>query len=331
MTRKKLVHLLIGAAVAAPFLWLIFRRIDPQEIWRAVADADAGWIGAALLAFGVGYACRIERWRWMLLKTNPRLRWIDCAGPLLAGFAANNVLPLRAGDVLRSFAFNAHLGTTSGVMIATLFVERLLDLLMVLAVFGIALAMFGLDVARLAGVSGFLLLVAAAVIVFVLLYPAWFAPLLRRIGSWLARWFPRFGTKIADEIDKSLATLLHLSDGGRMGPLILWSVAAWAAEGCIFWFAALSLPSIAHPIAAWLTLPVAALATLVPSTPGYVGTFDYFAMQAMIALGNDMAAAAACAVLIHLLLWLPPTVLGGIYLLFRPVSHRETKTTGELA
>jgi len=63
----------------------------------------------------------------------------------MASFAANNVLPFRAGDVLRSFAFNRKLGTTSGVVIATLFVERLLDLLILLILLGAALAFFNLD------------------------------------------------------------------------------------------------------------------------------------------------------------------------------------------
>jgi hypothetical protein len=94
-----------------------------------------------------------------------------------------------------------------------------------------------------------------------------------------------------------------------------WSLAAWLAEGCVFWFAALALSSIDTPAAGWVALPVGTLATLIPSTPGYVGTFDYFTARAMSALGNDAMAATAYAILVHALLWLPPTVLGGVYLL----------------
>ncbi|HSC81948.1 MAG TPA: lysylphosphatidylglycerol synthase domain-containing protein, partial [Chitinolyticbacter sp.] len=62
-------------------------------------------------------------------------------------------------------------------------------------------------------------------------------------------------------------------------------------------------------------LPVGTLATLIPSTPGYVGTFDYFTVRAMTALGNGQVVATAYALLVHALLWLPPTLAGGAYLL----------------
>jgi uncharacterized membrane protein YbhN (UPF0104 family) len=68
---------------------------------------------------------------------------------------------------------------------------------------------------------------------------------------------------------------------------------------------------------------VGTFATVIPSTPGYIGTFDYFTAQAMSALGNTAAAAAAFAFLVHAVLWLPPTVAGGLYLLMNPVSLRN--------
>ena len=72
---------------------------------------------------------------------------------------------------------------------------------------------------------------------------------------------------------------------------------------------------------------MATLATLIPSTPGYIGTFDYFMTWAMIQLGNAPSPAAAAAFLVHTLLWLPPTIVGGAYLLSHPI-RRITAATG---
>ena len=154
MTARKAVRLLLGIALAGFFGWLILRQIDAGQVRQAFAGADAGWIAAAAAAFVIGYASRIQRWRVMLRVDNPALRWKDCAGPLLGSFAATNVLPFRAGDVLRAFAFNGRLGTGSGTVVATLFVERLLDMLMVLVLLGTTLALFGMDTSRFAGVGG---------------------------------------------------------------------------------------------------------------------------------------------------------------------------------
>ncbi|TJZ77366.1 lysylphosphatidylglycerol synthase transmembrane domain-containing protein [Chitiniphilus eburneus] len=315
MKPKQAARLGLGILLAVFFLWLIARQIDPAALVQAFAGTRGGWVALALAMFCVGYACRIARWRAMLARDNPALRWSNCAGPLLASFAANNVLPFRAGDVLRAFAFNARLGTSAGTVLATLFVERLLDLLMVLVMLGAALAAFGLEASRFAGLGSAALITVALAILVLLLFPQLFAPLARLAGKLAGRVSPTLGEKLSTEIERGLATLGHLAAGSTMARLVGWSLAAWIAEGTVFWMAALALPELTTAAAGWLALPVGTLATLIPSTPGYVGTFDYFTVRAMTALGNGQAAATAYAFLVHALLWLPPTVVGGLYFL----------------
>ena len=313
MTGKQLQRLTIQALLAILFVWLIVRQINLHDLKEAFIGTTAVWAIVGLFAFAVDYACRIERWRLMLNRDNPRLEWRHCAGPFLGSFAANNVLPFRAGDVLRAFAFNERLAVSSGIVLATLFVERLLDLLMVLVILSAALFLFDLNVSGFAGV-GFATLVAIAIGILVLLfYPGLFAPLAFATGRLAVRMAPGLGQKLFNEINKSMDTLAHLAKGHTMIKLVMWSLAAWLAEGCVFWFAAIALPSIATPNAAWLALPVGTLATLIPSTPGYVGTFDYFTVRSMSALSNNPSASTAYALLVHALLWFPPTVIGGIY------------------
>ena len=323
MTAKQILRFALGTLLAILFIWLIARQINLDELKKAFAGITTSWAIAGLVVFSVGYACRIERWRLMLNRDNPSLQWSHCAGPLLGSFAANNVLPFRAGDVLRAFAFNDRLGVSSGIVVATLFVERLLDLLMVLVLLGVVLALFGLDVSGFAGVGSAALIAIAIGILLLLLFPQLFAPVAIVSGKFVARVAPKLGKKLLDEINKSLVTLVHLAKGDTMIRLVAWSLAAWLAEGCVFWFAALALSSIATPAAGWLALPVGTLATLIPSTPGYIGTFDYFTVRAMSALGNNTVASTAYALFVHVLLWLPPTLIGGLYLLLQPTKKQN--------
>lgn len=306
----------LGIAFAAFFIWLIATQVNLSELNNALRNTNPAWVGAALFAFCIGYACRIARWRKMLLQDSPLLSFKNCAGPLLASFAINNVLPFRSGDVMRAFAFNRQLGTSSGIVLASLFVERLLDLLMVLLILGGALAVFRLDIERFAGLGSVMLISLSLLIVLVLLFPALFKPLALGLNKVIIKLFPRFGNKLATEINKGMDTLAHLSKKGTMLILMLWSCAAWLAEGMLFWCVAMALlPAIEAPAAGWLALPVGTLATLIPSTPGYIGTFDYFTIKAMTALGNTATISTAYALLVHALLWLPPTLTGGLYLL----------------
>jgi uncharacterized membrane protein YbhN (UPF0104 family) len=186
--------------------------------------------------------------------------------------------------------------------------------------------MFKLDANGFAGIGGFALIAIALGILLVLVFPNLFAPVARVMGNLALKIAPKSGQKLLEEINKGLLTLIHLSKGDMMIRLLIWSFAAWLAEGCLFWFAAFALSTITIPTSGWLALPVGTLATLIPSTPGYVGTFDYFTVRAMSVLGNSISASTAYALLVHILLWLPPTLIGGLYLLLNPIKkHKASK------
>jgi uncharacterized protein (TIRG00374 family) len=267
--------------------------------------------------FLAGYGCRVARWRMMLAAHNGELRWRDCAGPLFASVAANNVLPFRMGDIIRSFGFCKQLGVSQGVSITTLFVERLLDLLMVLLFLAGALAVFpGGELVRWSGLAPVL---GVAALSLLLMHPALFEYLADVAARLLRRLAPHFGELLTREVHRSVETIAHVSSARTMAVLIVWSFLAWACEGLVFWFCACALPALDAPSGAWLALPVGTLSTIIPSAPGFIGTFDFFVAQAMTQSGNDPAASAAFAVLVHLMLWIPATVLGGAYLLSHPL------------
>lgn len=325
---KKYLKLGIGIAIAAFFVWLILKNIDLNELAASFRQAKLAYIGAAVVVFFVGYACRIQRWRLMLTQENTSLRWSQCAGPFFASVAANNVLPFRAGDLLRGFGFNKQLGVSASTTITTLFVERLLDLLMVVSFLGIALAYFGMDSSKLVGFGGSALLLAGLGLLFLLVFPSIFKPLAFGLSLTIRKLFPAFGVKLHAEFVKIFTALEHTSKGSTITRLIIWSFSAWLAEGCVFWLVALSIPTITHTLAAWIALPIGTLATVIPSTPGFVGTFDYFTAKAMGSLGNSTSSSIAFAFIVHAVLWLPPTITGGLYLLANPV--KQAKNEGKM-
>lgn len=323
----KYIKLIIGLIFASYFMWLIIRQIHVDELLQLFATTRFEALLVAVLAFLIGYACRIARWQAMLKRDNPCISWLNCAGPLLGSFAANNVLPFRIGDLMRAFAFNQQLGTNASTVLATLFVERLLDLLMVLLLLGGALNYFDLDSSRFAGIGTITLITLALLILLVLCLPQLFLPFANLFNQTVTHVAPNIGKKLADWIQNAFSTLNHLAGASIMGNLMGWSLAAWLAEAGVFLFSAKAFAALPVPQASWLALPVGTLSTLIPSTPGYVGTFDYFVVHAMTTLHNPTTIATAYALLVHFVLWLPPTLLGGLYLLFKPTHLLKTGFT----
>ena len=315
---------------------MFFRQARLEETRSALSEIDHAWLVAAVGALGIGYSCRIQRWREMLARDNPRVTWKKCAGPFLGSFAVNNLVPFRGGDILRSIGFEESLGASSGIVLATLFIERLLDLLMLLLFLLVMLAVFHLRSGPIAGIAGGVLIGSLVAIVALLVFPPILKPFLLLGGSLALRFLPRFGHKIADEIHRSLATLEHLATGRKMFCLIGWSLLAWTAEGCVFWCTARSLPTVTTPMAAWLAFPIGSLAVLLPGTPGEIGTFHYFVGRAMTEIGNNPATGVAYALLVHAVLWIATTLVGGACLHFalrneRALLHLKGRSSPEHA
>jgi glycosyltransferase 2 family protein len=311
------VQLALGLTLAGLFIWLILRDLDREALVQALRDPDWRWLALGLVFWSLGYATRVLRWRAMLAVANPDLGFWRCAVPFLGSIAANNVLPFRLGDVLRCLAFSRWLAVDAGTVTATVLAERLLDLLTVL----VALALAILFLAPREGALGLLgigataLLGLALLALGLLLVPGALRPLARGLEAGLRRASPSAADRLAGFSGPLIGTLVELSRGRRMAGLIGASALVWICEGAVYWTVAMALPAMTAPAAAWLALPVGTLATLLPSTPGYIGTFDYFAIAAAKAGGNSTAAATAFAVLVHAYFYIPATILGGISLL----------------
>jgi hypothetical protein len=92
-----------------------------------------------------------------------------------------------------------------------------------------------------------------------------------------------------------------------------------------------ALHTAVAPAGPWFAMTTGTLATLIPSSPGYVGTFDYFAMLGLMAYGAARTAATAHALLVHVILWVPVTAAGGLSALLPGAGARAAAPTPELA
>ena len=305
---------ILGMGVSALFIWLAVRNLSWTDVRIALAGVDWTVVPLGVLCLAAGYSARITRWWLMLRVTGPEVRWREAGGPFLVSIAANNVLPLRIGDVLRLFAFRGRPGLEAGRVAGTLLVERLLDLFVLLAIFALVLRFVpasaeGAKMVRLAGWAA-----AAGALVLVALF---FAPtldrlVLQRIAGHPAVRRSALAGKVFGVIFLVVDTLRQLSRPGRAVSLVILSVLVWVLEGGVFVSATHAAGVPLDLAGAFFALSTATLSTLLPSSPGYLGTFHFFAMQAAIAFGAAPASAAAFAILVHLMLWAPTTVAGFI-------------------
>jgi uncharacterized protein (TIRG00374 family) len=328
---RRLVTPVIGISISAIFLYLIFGRLSFREALDVSLRADIGFLLIGIGSLVCGYCFRIARWWIMLRAHSPEIRWSEAAAYYLSGIAANNLLPLRAGDFLRMFAFRGRSGLEPGRVAGTLLVERLLDVVALLLILSLSFALTAGQLVQFESIWYWLIGGTAAAAIAIFLLPLLDRKLFGGIrrSSWVAN---RPILRSAFDATRMLAeTVSSLGRPRRLAALAALSGAAWVFEAGLFVavLAAFDPPKAVTPGIVALTM--ATLATLIPSSPGYVGTFHFFAMQAVLVFGIDQTVSAAFALTVHMLLWLPTTIAGLVALLWISIASPASPSSREFS
>lgn len=316
-TARRLIRPVLGLVITAIFLWLMVRHMDFNEVHSALSDISILSLILALCFLTAGYTVRVVRWWWMLRTLDPQVALSSCTWPFLVSIALNNLLPFRSGDVVRVVGFRKHLNAPAMRLLGTLFIERLLDLMILLGFFfvgllGITADQFPVTFIRMTAYIG---AIAAAGVFTVLLFHKQFARLVYWAAD-MAFFTKRSWSASIKQHSKHFLDALNLLRTPKLTlQLIALSVVVWSFEGAVFATVAYTISSDSASTAPWFALATGTLATLLPSSPGYVGTFDYFAMLGLMAYGVEHASAVAFAIVVHAILWLPLTAAGLVYFL----------------
>lgn len=320
---KRYARPLLGALISAALLWQVFAHIDLDKLGATLLSANLAFIALGLVAVACGFFLRAWRWHAMLLHFNPAVRFKASGAVFLSSFALNNTLPLRAGDLARTFMYGRELQTPAATLAATLLIERLLDAATLVLLFCLGLWLLPAEkipeqwlgwVQGVQQAGGVLAVAAIGGLLALFLLP--------KILLWLISHFEHrpLAAKLKAVLLQFGAAFGLLRSPVLVCKLLALSLLSWGLEGCVFLAAAHALHVVLPGYGAWFALSLATLATLIPGTPGHLGTFDYFAVLAFSIYGIERTDAASTALLVHLLLWLPITLFGGALLLRRQGS-----------
>lgn len=327
---RKIIKSNIGILASVFFVYLVLHSVPLNSLATSLKNTHFSWLFLGFLCLLGAYLFRVKRSQIMLVSLNPSVSFLQSAIPYMISVAANNVLPLRAGDALRAVNFSKWLNIPSVSILAVMMVERLMDLLVIIATLGLMLFLFhprseSGDI--LLHSSSTLLLLGAIAIVALLTFPN----IMRLVAEWfltlLSHFIPVLTQKLRLHTDNLFNTLTIMTHRPRLTLLLVYTGISWFLEACTFYAVAHSIPEVIYPTAGWLAMPVGTLSTILPSSPGYIGTFHYFVAMATKSLGNSMASSTAFAILIHLVLWLPVTVCGTLCFIYWAFKRKKLPAT----
>src|SRR5712692_6113741 len=323
--------------ISAALLYFVVRSVasEPGQVIAAFIAADWRFVAPAILLYFVGVWLRSARWGLLLPEHMVTTSTLFRA--LVVGFTVNNLLPLRIGEVARTYLLNRWCSIPFGATIASLVVERVLD--------GLSLAMLMLVALTVVPAPGYLrwaggvaalgFLSGAAL----LALGAWRTSAITSIAGFVARFLPaRFGA-IVERLAASFSRALVLvHDPVRLTRVLGLSLLAWCFELGLFFvlLVAFGLPA-SYPLAL-LVGSAGNFATLIPSSPGYAGTFDAAVITVLQSpeVGVPSFLATAYDFAVHMTLLVPVTVVGALVLwrshvTFDQIRHASAPVSSELS
>jgi len=314
---RNLLKTLPGLAISAGFLWYTFSKISFSDL-RAVRMVSPVW-GAGVLAFTLAsYTLRCVRWTRMMRSTGAKFG--VCARVLMTSLAANNILPLRIGDIMRVFTYAGDLGASPSAILSTVILEKLLDIFVLVLLFTLTM---GSHASAQSKTLAKTLLVISTVGLLVLILGA------RALKGPLDRFFANHsGNKKVAKLEHFVMLAIDcLLEIGIAGSLLLLAQSAviWACEGMIFFSAAQLIGLVTDKTGPWAAVAVANLSYLIPSSPGAIGTLDLAVTADLAMHGAAAAQAAPFALLVHAWLLVSVTGAGGLIFLIHRASRPEHK------
>lgn len=338
----------IGILISIIALAFAFRQVDFAKVWTSLAGANYWLLAASLVPLLLFLILRGIRWR-LLFYPKQGLRLLNLVAVINIGYLLSNIFPARLGDVARAYLIGDTEDVSRASAFSTVVAERVLDALC--AVGGFLLVLPFADVPDWMVRSGMVVGAAAlvAVILFVVLVRRreWSLRLIDRILRAL-HWpsqetMTRFWATLAERTRLGFLARLPWADRADLGnmagslidgfsgittprlglPLLFWSILIWAVISAYYWIALLAFEPGQPYVAGVAVASITALGMTIPSSPGFIGVFEFLTRETMVLFGMPPDAALGYALVAHAFVYVVYCLLGLASMVQQNLTYAE--------
>lgn len=276
------LKILLTFAISGACLYFAGRKIEFTKILHDLKSLQIGFVLCAALFSMVGLSIRAMRWH-QVVRREKQFAFSNTFWSTAIGYLANNILPARAGEVIRSVILGLSSGIRKSLVLATALTERIIDA-GVLLLLAVVMLQFTDKFPPSIRDSWYLLLPIVAVILLAVFLSPFIEGFLHKI--------PQMVPANAGIKEKLRGLISGMLDGIRvfhnvrlLAVFLLTTIVIWCIDAFVFILLAQSLGST-------LTIPQAIIfsaalgfASSIPSTPGFVGVFQAVAVLLLPVFG----------------------------------------------
>lgn len=306
---KKIANWL-GLLISLGALAWLLTAYDFSEMGPSLRQAGYTFLLPVSALLVVNYLLRAMRWRLLFPAAAP-VRMKNVFGALMIGYLFNNLLPARGGEFVKIYVLGKSEEISKSGVLATVVVEKTADLLIAMGLLSLLLLYYPLpDWVRHAGfVVGAVTLAAAGTIVWLRLAGTATVEALVNTLQFLPAGFRQWWNATANRFLDGLSGGVSFARALRFTAL---SAVIWGLELLIMYFVAQAFNIVIGAAGLLLVMLMILFGTMVPSSPGYIGTYEFFGVSALSLLGVASGPALSFVIVLHGIMLLVPGVIGAI-------------------
>ena len=305
----KAISIVVALLLAAALLYYSLRGIQWSEVGGLIAGAKLSYLGLGCAITTVSLFLRAFRWR-ILLTAEGAVSIPDAFWATSAGYFGNNFLPARAGELVRTFMVSARTGLNKTYVLTTALSERVADAIALVVISALVLLTLPAQPGWLASAAKpFAILGLAGALAIALL------PRLEWLGRKILERAPLpngFRMKLVGVMEHGLRGIRAFHQPSRLFGFLSLTMLIWCLDAIATVIDAASL-GLEMPLAvAFLLIAGLGLGSALPSTPGYVGIYQFVAVSILVPFGFSKTNAIAYILVFQALQYVVVGVWGAL-------------------
>lgn len=311
---------MLGLGVSAVFVYVVLRSVDLAQLQHELQSVSHVPVVLAMCVGVVGNLVRAVRWS-ALLKHSPSAKLRFFFTSMMIGYLTNNVLPARAGELVRIYVLERKLGISMSTSAATVVLERLTDVLVLLMLVGLLSFFLPLPaVIRSGSLAATPIFLSIAVLLLLLALKG--KSLVQPIAQADNSLSHILGRKVQGILERFLNGLSALRDGRQALVVVILTAVIWVTETASVALIMKALHLNLPWIASLFVVAVLSLSFVIPAAPGAVGTYEFFAVVALTPFAVESSQAVGLALMLHAVAYFTSTALGLVCLWAEGLSWR---------
>lgn len=321
--KKHKLFTIAGFIISIVLLYLSLRGIDYRQFAETIKRADIAYAFLPLMFIMTSISLCTLRW---MRVVGYNTRFPDAFMALLIGLFINNVLPARIGEVARGYALSKRIGVPFTYAVSTVFIDRVFDLLGLLLITFIFFP--GQALPAFVSKALYVLVVIFSICV-LLLFAISQEKAAETITGYLHRHPKPLLNKLAKRISEIHENLRRIRTPGRLSLFVVLTLANWLSMAMALYFSlktfGVSLPFVYVPF----TCAILQMGLAVPSSPGYIGVYEFLLVTLLGIFGVPKYEAFAVAIFFHASWYIPYNILGFIFIIKQHLHIKDIRKMEE--